>query len=378
MTKENIAIIGAGPGGLTLARILQQAGYKPTIFEGDPSATYRNQGGTLDLSTEMGQKALKRAGLMDKFKQLCRYEGQAIKIMDKSGNIYVEETATEFDRPEIDRATLQNMLLESVNSDSIYWGYKLEYINELENNQFELNFKNEESVIVDMVIGADGAFSKVRPLVSDAVPEYSGLSMIEVNTLNVKEKHKDLLELNGPGSFFGLGDQKGILAQVNGNNTIRTYVSFKIEKDWLHNNGINYENREETKNKLIDEFSDWNPELHKFISYGDGEIFPRRIYELPIGHKWNHKKGVTLIGDSAHLMSPFSGSGANLALLDASELALKIIENNNLDGAVIQYEEKMFKYAKDTAEQTKQILDLCFNDKAAKNFSNMFSNFKNG
>ena len=69
---NRIVIIGAGPGGLTLARILQQRGVKSAIYESEESANARNQGGSLDLHEDTGQSALRACGLIVEFKKLSR------------------------------------------------------------------------------------------------------------------------------------------------------------------------------------------------------------------------------------------------------------------------------------------------------------------
>lgn len=374
---KRIAIIGAGPGGLTLARILQQAGFNPVIFEGETSVTQREQGGTLDLTEDMGQKALQVAGLLEQFKEICRYEGQALKIMDKTATVLYEdianvnpEAAADF-RPEIDRTVLRHMLLDAVDPEAIKWGHKLLYATPIESGQHELYFENGATEIVDLVVGADGAFSKLRPLVSKETAKYSGVSMIEINILDAKKNFLDIVELNGLGSVFALDDYKGMLAQMNGDGKIRIYLSFKVSNDWLHNNGINYDNLEEAKPELLKLFEDWSSALKKYIHYANGPVFPRRIYMLPVGHKWEHKKGITLLGDAAHVMSPFAGAGANLAMLDAAELALSIINHDNMDEAVYNYELKMFKYAAEIAAETKENMDLFFDINAAEKTSEL-------
>lgn len=81
----SIAIIGAGPGGLTLARILQQHGVQATVFEREAHAHERPQGGTLDLHVGSGQHAIECAGLSEAFMGIARYEDQGDRLYDKTG-----------------------------------------------------------------------------------------------------------------------------------------------------------------------------------------------------------------------------------------------------------------------------------------------------
>jgi 2-polyprenyl-6-methoxyphenol hydroxylase-like FAD-dependent oxidoreductase len=78
MSRFKIAIIGAGPAGCTLAKLLLHAETPVdlTLFEGEKSLDARTQGGTLDLHTESGIEALKRCGLHDEFLRLARFDGE--------------------------------------------------------------------------------------------------------------------------------------------------------------------------------------------------------------------------------------------------------------------------------------------------------------
>jgi 2-polyprenyl-6-methoxyphenol hydroxylase-like FAD-dependent oxidoreductase len=155
-----IVIIGAGPGGLTLARILQLKGVEVKVYQQESSIDVRSQGGTLDLYVESGQYALQTADLFDKFQALCRPEGQDTRIIDKSGKVHYEEVSLEnnFDRPEIDRRDLRQILLESLKANTIAQSHSLQSIESLGNGQHKLAFNNGVIETADLVIGADGAW----------------------------------------------------------------------------------------------------------------------------------------------------------------------------------------------------------------------------
>jgi 2-polyprenyl-6-methoxyphenol hydroxylase-like FAD-dependent oxidoreductase len=155
-----IVIIGAGPGGLTLARILQLKGIEVNIYERESSIDVRSQGGTLDLHAKSGQHALQVAQLFDKFQALCRPEGQDMRCLDKSGKVHHEKVFdnNRFDRPEIDRGDLRQIFLDSLTPNTIVQGHNLQSIESLGNGQHKLVFDNGVTEIADLVIGADGTW----------------------------------------------------------------------------------------------------------------------------------------------------------------------------------------------------------------------------
>jgi 2-polyprenyl-6-methoxyphenol hydroxylase-like FAD-dependent oxidoreductase len=172
------------------------------------------------------------------------------------------------------------------------------------------------------------------------------VTFIEFGLDDVDQQHPILARLVGRGSMFALADNKGLIAQRNGHAHIRVYAAMRIPEGWETTNGFDARNSQIARAWLLNQFSGWSNSLLALIHECNNRFVIRPLYSLPIGHRWDFRPGVTLLGDAAHLMSPFSGEGVNLAMFDALKLAEAISECNTLEEAVRAYEEPMFERAK--------------------------------
>ncbi|MFF3466874.1 FAD-dependent oxidoreductase [Streptomyces sp. NPDC002619] len=353
-TAPRIAIIGAGPGGLTCARILQRHGITATVHEQDGSRTARNQGGTLDMHPDSGQNALREAGLLKEFLALARPEGQQIRLVGRDARVLFDavppEADTENGNPEIDRGQLRDLLLNSLEPDTVHWDHKLAHVEPLNGGAHRLHFTDGTTTEADLVIGADGAWSKVRRLLSDATPVYTGVTFVETGLDNADTRHTALASLTGDGTMMALDNNQGFVAQRNSHQHIRVYIGMRTDEDWYQKAGLDLTHTAAVREALLKEFTGWSRDLLGFITDTDTRYINRPLYALPVPHTWPHTPGLTLLGDAAHLMSPFSGMGANLAMLDGADLARALINNTVIDDAVRAYENLLLPRSREAAE----------------------------
>ena len=349
--QARISIIGAGPGGLTCARILQRRGVAVTVYDRDPGPEARNQGGTLDLHADNGQIALREAGLLDEFFELARPEGQEMRQMDPTGTITFHKVpeADELFKPEIDRGQLRDLLLDSLQPGTVHWGQALGRITGPADGPRQLHFTDGTTIETDLVIGADGAFSRVRPAVSPASPEYTGVSFLEARFSDVENRHPDIAELVGLGGAAAADGDRGLFAQRSSGDHIRVYIIQRVPVDWISASGLTIDDTDAIRALLLDRYAHWSPRMRQMITDNDGPYVDRPIFALPVPHTWEHNPTVTLLGDAAHLMPPL-GVGVNLAMLDAGELALALADSATVDDAIRAYEETMLPRSTETAK----------------------------
>ncbi|MEU2681631.1 NAD(P)/FAD-dependent oxidoreductase [Streptomyces sp. NPDC007107] len=350
--NARISIIGAGPGGLTCARILQRHGIAVTVYDRDPDAGSRNQGGSLDLHEEDGQLALREAGLLEEFFALARFEGQEMRSMDRTGRLIGHHLPDEGEtaRPEIDRGQLRDLLVASLAPGTVRWGSALASVDGPADGPRTLTFTDGTAVETDLVIGADGAFSRVRAAVSAAVPQYTGVSFLEAWFDAMESAHPELSELVGKGSAHAGDGERGLFAQRNSGGHMRVYLMRRVPVDWIAANGLRPGDTEGIRAHLLEAYEGWSPQMLRMITDNDGPYVDRPLFALPVPHTWEHTPGVTLLGDAAHLMPPL-GVGVNLAMLDACELALALSGASTVDDAVRGYERTMLPRSADLARQ---------------------------
>lgn len=373
----SITIIGAGLGGLVLARVLHLHGISATVYEADPSAAARTQGGQLDIHDDSGQVALAAAGLTDAFRAIIHPGGQATRVLDRDGTVLFENHDEGMGgRPEVLRGDLRRILLDSLPPGTVQWGRKLAGVVAIGGGRHELAFADGSRATTTCLVGADGAWSKVRPLLSDATPAYVGVTFIDTYLHNVDVRHPATAAVAGGGMLFAPAPGQGIACHREAGGVLHAYVQLRRSAAWIA--AIDFTDAAAATARLAAEYAGWAPALTALITASDTAPVPRMIHALPDDHRWARVPGVTLLGDAAHLMPP-SGDGANLAMLDGAELGQAIAaQPGDIEAALASFEAAMFARSAPIAAQAHGILDLCIGDGAPHGLVDFFTGVVEG
>ncbi|MFK8906579.1 FAD-dependent oxidoreductase [Streptomyces sp. YS-3] len=347
MTTD-ITIIGAGLGGLTLARVLHVHGIPATIYEAEPSPAARSQGGMLDIHDYNGQLALEAADLMDEFRGIILAGRQAMRVLRPDGTVQFDQADDGTGgRPEVQRGELRRILLDSLPPGTVRWGHKATGSRSLGDGRHEVTFADGSTVVSGLLVGADGAWSRVRPLLSPATPEYIGKSVVETYLFDADTRHPAAAKTVGGGAMVAHSPGREIFAHREKDDTLHVYVGVSEPQEWF--DAVDFTDAAVATARIAREFDGWAPELLALITDTDSAPVLRPLFALPTGHRWDRVPGVTLLGDAAHLSAP-NGEGANLAMLDGAELATALAARpGDIETALAAYEHALFPRSAEAA-----------------------------
>lgn len=363
LNNKKIAIVGGGPGGLTLARLLQMNGANVQVYERDVNKDVRVQGATLDLHDDSGLKALRTAGLIEAFKDNYRPGADKLCITDKNARIVWNDHVDEKEeqvfknekhfRPEIDRGPLRKILLDSLQPNTVVWDSNFVSLLPVD-DKWELTFKNGSSAIADIVIAADGANSKIRPLITPIKPFFAGMTMVEGAVYHPEKVAPGINRLLNGGKIFAVGDEKTLIVSSKGDGSLVFYTGCNTEEQWVRNSGIDFTDKAQVLAWFQQEFAGWDPIWLELFENVSGPYIPRPQYCMPVDQQWTPLPNLTMLGDAAHLMPPYAGEGVNMAMLDALELSECLTNGSYPDvySAIASFEKQMCTRAAATAQMT--------------------------
>jgi 2-polyprenyl-6-methoxyphenol hydroxylase-like FAD-dependent oxidoreductase len=357
--NKKIAIVGGGPGGLTLARLLQMSGIDVTVYERDADKDARPKGATLDLHEESGLLALQHAGLMDAFWANYRPGADQTCVTDQHANVVFsdgEDKATH--RPEIDRGPLQNILLQSLQPNTVVWDKQ--FVSLTPNGDgWDISFKNGDIAYADVVIAADGANSKTRPYITSIKPFYSGVTAVEGAVYQSETNAPNIHKLLNGGKIFAFGNEKSLIVSSKGDGSLVFYPGFKCDENRFRESGIDFGDKAQVLTWFRTEYTGWDEIWHELFENANTPFILRPQYCMPLDQTWPALANLTMLGDAAHLMPPYAGEGVNMAMLDALELSQHLLNDAypNTLSAIIAYENQMRARASDTAAMTLESTD---------------------
>lgn len=381
LDNRQVAIVGGGPGGLTLAKLLQQKGVSVKVYERDSDRYFRQQGATLDLHYESGLKALKAAELMDEFKKNYRPGAERVTITNNNVIAQYSEADDEplldldskYARPEIDRGPLRDLLINSLDEDTIVWDARFLEL-KVNGEGWDLTFENGTKAYADLVVAADGANTKIRKYLTDIERIYSGSTIVEGNIYNAAINAPKLWNLTNGGKIFALWQGKNIVLSAKGEGSLSFYTITTETEQWADLPGINFNLKDEVLYWFKERFSDWSADWHEIFKSDESYFVHRPQYYFPTDQSWQSLPNLTLLGDAAH-QTPPSGDGVNQAMLDALELSNALTGNfKNLQSAIAHYENEMLKR---TAVATEEALDMSTSMLADNNLEYMLEFFRN-
>ncbi len=327
-TGGTVAIVGAGPAGAALARLLQMRGFCVQVFERDAARDARPQGGSLDLRADSGQLAVDAAGLSEVFGRFSRDEAKSFKMLNSQGESYPQGEGDETHEdpgPEIDRGDLRNLWLDSLAPGTVQWNHLVRDVVAEADGRWRLEFKDQQPVVADLVVGADGVGSKVRPHLTPEQPRYFGMAMLSAVIRSDLWRDSQLSDILGEGSAMFAAGGATIFVQRCNHDLILLYYSMKVPKGWPETQGFVLENTSAVLGAIVAAYSDWSPEVMAMLTQIEGGFRNWPLSVMPPGHRWETKPGLAMVGDASHAMPPFTGKGVNLALLDSLELAQGLV-----------------------------------------------------
>lgn len=374
--EKKIAIVGGGPGGLTLARLLQQGDAQVAVYERERSRSARVQGSALDLHEDSGLAALEAAGLTEAFWANHRADLTRLRLTDAHSTLlheHLRRMSGPGKRPEIERGPLREILLDSLEPGTVHWDCKLES-SEFQGGQVVLHFANGQTAVADIAIGCDGANSRLRELVTPIRPKYVGVSLVEGLVPTAEQTMPELWDLLGGSALIALGGERTIGMGTKPDGSVLMYAGIKTDDSALRHSLEATTNPDERVRWFRDNFKGWSDRWEPLFREAVSLVW-RPLLVCPADQQWAPHPNITLIGDAAHVMPPYAGEGVNMAMLDALVLSKFLLVEDNPGKAISAYEAEMFSRMRSMTEDTMLNTDMFYAPDASERVVALFRSF---
>jgi 2-polyprenyl-6-methoxyphenol hydroxylase-like FAD-dependent oxidoreductase len=376
---KKIAIVGGGPGGLTLARLLQQRGAQISVYERDQSRSARVRGSALDLHEDSGLAALEAAGLTEAFWANHRPDLDSLRLTDTNGTVlheHVRRMSGPGQRPEIERGPLRDLLLDSLQPGTVQWDCKLES-SEIQREQILLRFANGQTAVADIATGCDGANSRLRELVTPLRPQYVGVSLVEALVPAAKQAIPELWDLLGGSALIALGGERTIGMGTKPDGSVLFYAGLRTNDPEAKQSLEEASGPDERVRWFHANFRGWSDLWEPLFREAVSMVW-RPLLVCPADQHWTPKPNATLIGDAAHVMPPYAGEGVNMAMLDALVLSKFLLSEATPGDAIAAYETEMFSRMRSMTADTMVNTEMFYAPDACERVVALFRSFVEG
>lgn len=376
VADRKIVVVGGGPGGLTLARLLLLQGADVSVYERDVDRYARVQGSALDLHQDSGLAALEAAGLMKNFWPRVRHELDRLRIADEHARVlydFQRGAGSGVHRPEIERGPLRELLLDSLPPEMVRWNKKLDGA-ALQGDRVQLRFADGETVEADLAIGADGANSRLRGLVTPIRPTYAGVTLIEGLVAAGKEAVPEIWAMLGGSAMIALGAQQTLAMATKSDGSLLFYAGLQAPTEEAKYELAGAGDAAARVSWFRSYFPAWG-RLWEPLFAASQQLLWRPQQVCPFDQQWEAHACVTLLGDAAHVMPPYAGEGVNMAMLDALVLSRELAKSRDLKSAIAAYQHEMLARTAGIARGTMLNTERFYAPDAGAQIAAMFEQF---
>jgi 2-polyprenyl-6-methoxyphenol hydroxylase-like FAD-dependent oxidoreductase len=329
-----ILVVGAGIGGLTLASALTRLApdVRIEVVERDRDVLSRAQGYSVGLRRGEGMAVLRRLGLEAAVERVSRPVPELRLLSPRGRTLRSFKPAgpdSEHALTAVPRARLRELLLETLPPGAVSWNARAVGFGQ-EGERATVRLQDGSSRTADVLVACDGARSPARLQVFGKRLRYVGLSRIG----GLAERLEDPRLARGP--FMTLGTAVSAFVHPLAHERLVWSVALRTTEDELA--GVS---PADLLARAATATRGWHEPIPTLVASTDeADIDVRGLYDVEPPARALEGR-ILLLGDASHAMTPYRGRGANMAMLDALELAEALSAQERVDTALRLFEQRM-------------------------------------